>query len=108
MVRNGHDTARISDIARRLSTSDDPWRRAAGELLHGYGASELSDGNGAKAEGHFARAATEFRELGDRIGVTVELDTNEAPDQFRALLRMNYAQTLAATGQTEEAGRQHR
>jgi len=37
----------------------------------------------------------------------MELDTADAPDQFQAMLRMNYAQTLAATGQSEEAGRQH-
>jgi len=34
-------------------------------------------------------------------------DHADAPTQFQALLRMNYALTLTALGQREEAGRQH-
>jgi len=39
VVRSGNNSTRIGDIAARLSESADPWRRAAGELLHGYVAS---------------------------------------------------------------------
>ena len=207
VVRGGANTDRLGGIAVRLSGSDDPWRRAAGELLHGYVASELSDGGVPQAERHFAQAATAFRELGDQIGLTYALtflsiaqasrganepalqavtealaigapvptllhvqsaqlqartgdiegarrvleraersapeddpvslsrirnalaelarldgnlpealswhrsalvvDQAAAPTQFLALLRMNYALTLTALGQREDAGRQH-
>ncbi|MFI9382242.1 BTAD domain-containing putative transcriptional regulator [Kutzneria sp. NPDC052558] len=207
VVRSGSNSRRIGGIADRLTASDDPWRRAAGELLHGYVASELSDGGIPRAERHFAAAVTSFRALGDQVGLTYALtflsisqasrsdneaalaaitealgmgvhvptllqvqsaqlqartgdtagarrlleraeqstpaddpvsltrirnalaelarlegrlpealswhraalaiDHANAPDQFLALLRMNYALTLTALGDREEAGRQH-
>ncbi|GAA3437431.1 BTAD domain-containing putative transcriptional regulator [Kutzneria kofuensis] len=73
VVRSGDNTARLSGIAKRLGESVDPWRRAAGELLHGYVASEISDGRVATAEHHFTRAATAFRELGDQVGLSYAL-----------------------------------
>ncbi len=73
VVRSGNNTERIAGIAGRLSSSADPWRRAAGELLHGYVASELSDGGVPRAERHFAAAATSFRTLGDQVGLTYAL-----------------------------------
>ncbi|HTI23561.1 MAG TPA: BTAD domain-containing putative transcriptional regulator [Kutzneria sp.] len=73
VVRSGVNPVRLGGIAARLSASDDPWRRAAGELLHGYVASEISDGGVPQAERHFAQAATAFRDLGDQIGLTYAL-----------------------------------
>jgi predicted ATPase/DNA-binding SARP family transcriptional activator len=73
VVRSGANPQRLGGIATRLSASGDPWRRAAGELLHGYVASEISDGGVPRAERHFARAATAFRALGDQIGLTYAL-----------------------------------
>ncbi|MEV6611049.1 BTAD domain-containing putative transcriptional regulator [Kutzneria sp. NPDC051319] len=73
VIRSGNNTKRLAGIADRLSESDDPWRRAAGELLHGYVASEISDGAVPQAERHFAQAATAFRELGDQVGLTYAL-----------------------------------
>jgi predicted ATPase/DNA-binding SARP family transcriptional activator len=73
VVRSGANTDRLGGIAARLGASDDPWRQAAGELLHGYVASEISDGSVPKAERHFAQAATAFRTLGDQIGLTYAL-----------------------------------
>jgi predicted ATPase/DNA-binding SARP family transcriptional activator len=207
VTRSGNNVVRLTGIADRLTADDDPWRRAAGELLHGYIASEISDGGVPKAERHFAQAATAFRQLGDHIGLTYALmflstswasrgeneaalesvtealtlgvhvppllqvqsaqlhartgdidgarrlleraerttpeddpvsltrirnglaelarldgklqeavswhraalsvDNSAAPTQFQALVRMNYAQTLTALGEREEAGRQH-
>ena len=207
VVRSGNNSKRVGGIAARLTESDDPWRRAAGELLHGYVASELSDGGIPRAERHFAAAATAFRVIGDQVGLTYALtflsisqssrgdneaalaaitealtigvhvpallqvqsaqlqartgdiegarrllerteqstpaddpvslarirnalaelsrlggrlqealawhrsalaiDHSEAPTQFQALLRMNYALTLTALGERAEAGRQH-
>ncbi|MGM1058306.1 BTAD domain-containing putative transcriptional regulator [Saccharothrix sp. Mg75] len=92
------DHARLTAIADRLTASTDAWRRAAGELVHGYAASEISEGGGARAERHYAAAARGFREVGDHTGLACSL-------MFLSTLQANRGDVLAALGSVSEATR---
>jgi predicted ATPase/DNA-binding SARP family transcriptional activator len=96
VVRSGGNTRRLTGIADRLVADEDRWRQAAGELLHGYIASELSDGGVPKAEGHFTRAATAFREVGDHVGLAYTL-------MFLSISLASHGETAAALESSTEA-----
>ncbi|MEU5692250.1 BTAD domain-containing putative transcriptional regulator [Actinosynnema sp. NPDC020468] len=59
-------SATVARSADRLAAADDPWLRAAGEVLHGLVAFEMSTGRAADAERHYRAALAGFARVGDR------------------------------------------
>ncbi|AHH95443.1 BTAD domain-containing putative transcriptional regulator [Kutzneria albida] len=86
----------FSEVADRLAAREDPWLRAAGQLLRGYVESELSSGGALRAETAFRAAAAGFRAVGDRYGLAFSLF-------FLTMALANRGETEAALTGAREA-----
>ncbi|MFF3863524.1 BTAD domain-containing putative transcriptional regulator [Streptomyces sp. NPDC002209] len=104
MMRNAGEADAQSAFALVSAQRDcpEPWARAAARYVSGFG--PLGEGDAALADETFGAAARGFRELGDRWGTALALDTLAGLAAGRGDLVRAVALTDEALALTEQLG----